>query len=188
MAMARTMLLHSAIHWAEVADESLWPMAAKHAVFLHNLIPNLSTGLSPIDLWSKTRFPMRKLHNLHVWGSPICVLQKGLADGKSIGRWKPRSQRCMNMGFSDTHSKDAPSVLNLATGSITTQWNVTFDNWFTTVGSRVEDLPNFNEEEWSNMFGTTTSHFVEEPISEEPIENPAPVSVIPRSEQIADAT
>ena len=82
MAMARTMLLHSAIHWAEVADPSLWPMAVKHAVFLYNLIPNLSTGLSPIDLWSKTRFPMRKLHNLHVWGSLVYVLQKGLADGK----------------------------------------------------------------------------------------------------------
>ena len=79
-------------------------------------------------------------------------------------------------------------MLNPATGSITTQWNVTFDDWFTTVGWKLEDLPNFNaEEEWSNLFGTTTSHFPEEPISEEPTENPIPVPMIPRSEQIADA-
>ena len=45
------------------------------------------------------------------------------------------------MGFSDTHSKDAPSALNLATGSIAAQWNVTFDDWFATVGSKLDDLP-----------------------------------------------
>jgi hypothetical protein len=27
MAMARTMLLHSAIHWSEVADPTLWALS-----------------------------------------------------------------------------------------------------------------------------------------------------------------
>ncbi len=34
MAIARTMLLHSAIHWPDVADPTLWPLAVKRAVFL----------------------------------------------------------------------------------------------------------------------------------------------------------
>jgi hypothetical protein len=29
-------MLHAAIHWPDVADTALWPMAVAHAVFLHN--------------------------------------------------------------------------------------------------------------------------------------------------------
>ena len=83
MAMTRTMLLQFAIHWAKMADPSLWPMAVKHAAFQHNLIPNLSSGLSPLDLWFKTQFPMRKLHNLLVLGSPVCFLQRGVLKNKT---------------------------------------------------------------------------------------------------------
>ena len=86
MAMARTMLLHSAIHWADQSDPTLWSLAVKHAVWIHNHIPHPSSGLSPNDLWSKTKFPPNKLTDLHVFGCPFCVLQKKLADGKSLGR------------------------------------------------------------------------------------------------------
>jgi hypothetical protein len=43
----RTMMLHSAIHWPQVTDSTLWPMAVSHAVYLHNHFPNITTGLSP---------------------------------------------------------------------------------------------------------------------------------------------
>ena len=165
MAMARTMLLHSAIHWSEVADPTLWSLSVRHAVWIYNHIPNTSTGLSPIDTWSKTRFPLRKLHSLHVWGCPTYVLQKNLADGKSIGRWQPRSQRSQNMGFSEKHSLDVPYVLNIATGNITPQWNLVFDDWFTTITNSLEDLPDFNSEEWSKLFGTSTYHLPHDELS-----------------------
>ena len=158
MAMARTMLLHSAIHWSEVADPTLWALSVRHAVWIYNHIPNINTGLSPIDTWSKTRFPLRKLHSLHVWGCPTYVLHKKLADGRSLGRWQPRSQRCMNLGLSEKHSIDVPLVINLATGNITPQWNLVFDDWFTTISNSPEDLPDFNSEEWSRIFGTSTYH------------------------------
>jgi hypothetical protein len=54
VSMAHTMLLHSAIHWPDVADASLWSLAVDHAVKLYNYMPNPSTGLSPHDLLSKT--------------------------------------------------------------------------------------------------------------------------------------
>ena len=57
------------------------------------------------------------------------------------------------------HSKDAPSVLNPTAGSITTQWNVTFNDHFATVNGNPEDLPDFNAEEWSQMFGASACHF-----------------------------
>ena len=163
MAMARTQMLHCAVAWPAVADPTLWPLAVKHSVWLHNRIPNPSTGLSPIDVWTKQRFPLRKFHDAHVFGAPVFVLQKRLADGKSIGRWQPRSTRCMCLGFSDKHATTVPLILNLSTGSITPQFNITVDNWFSTAATSDEDLPAFNADEWASMFGTHTCHFPDEP-------------------------
>ena len=66
------------------------------------------------------------------------------------------------MGISPKHASSAPLVLNPATGSITPQWNVVFDDWFATVASTTEELPDFTEETWSKLFGTSTSHFPDE--------------------------
>jgi hypothetical protein len=43
MNMARTMMLHAAIHWPDVSDATLWPMAVAHAVYLYNHMPILET-------------------------------------------------------------------------------------------------------------------------------------------------
>lgn len=91
MAIARTMMLHAAIHWPGVADATLWPLAVDHAVFLVNHVPDPRTGLSPSDIFSKTRWEQKKLNNLHVWGCPVYVLDKMISDGKKIPRWTPRS-------------------------------------------------------------------------------------------------
>ena len=63
------------------------------------------------------------------------------------------------MGFSADHARDVPLVLNPATGRITAQWNVVFDDYFSTVGSDPSDLPDFNEDSWSCMFGASTCHY-----------------------------
>jgi transposase InsO family protein len=90
MSMARTMMLHASIHWPEMLDPSLWPMAVAHAVFLYNHVPTLDSGVSPIDLFTKTQWEQRKFHNLHIWGCPVSyILDKTLSDGKKLPRWKP---------------------------------------------------------------------------------------------------
>ena len=71
MSIARTMMLHAAIHWPDMADPSLWPMAVQHAEGLHNHVPSPSTGLCPHDLFFKTRWSQAKFHDLHVWGCPV---------------------------------------------------------------------------------------------------------------------
>ena len=102
MAMAGTMLLHAATQWPDIAsDPTTWPLAVRHAVYIHNQIMSVKAGLSPMELWSKTRFPMQKQLSLHVWGCPVYVLEKNLADGKSIGQWKAKSQQMVYMGYSD---------------------------------------------------------------------------------------
>ena len=48
LSIARAMLHHSAIHWPDVADVTLWPLAVLHAVYIWNRIPREDTGRSPI--------------------------------------------------------------------------------------------------------------------------------------------
>ena len=132
MSIARTMMLHAAIHWPDMADPSLWPMAVQHAVFLHNHVPSPTTRLCPHDLFYKTRWSQAKFHDLHVWGCPVYVLDKTLSDGKKLPRWTPRSHREVFMGLSPKHSSTVPLVLSPGTGAITPQYHVVFDDEFTT--------------------------------------------------------
>ncbi|KAI2510752.1 hypothetical protein MHU86_3700 [Fragilaria crotonensis] len=152
MSIARTMMLHSAIHWPDVADASLWPMAVQHAVFLHNHMPNQVSGLSPVDVFTKSRWQQHKFHDLHVWGCPVYVLDKSIADGKKLPL-KPRSTRCVNMGLSSKHASTVPIVLNPSTGYITPQFHIVFDDWFSTITSSLESLPDFNSRAWAQLFG-----------------------------------
>ena len=134
-------------------------MAVKHAVFLYNHLPDPATGLSPHDVFTKTRWPLKNLHNLHVWGCPVYVLDKKISDGKKLPRWKPRSERQKMMGLSDTHATTAPLVLNFSSGSITPQFHVMFDDWFATVQSTVGEIPDFTQDEWYKLFGDSTYQY-----------------------------
>ena len=159
MAMARTMMLHAAIHWPDSADPTLWPMAVTHAAFLFNHVPNETTGISPNDLFTKTRWAQSKFHDIHVWGCPVYVLNSTIADGKKIPKWKPRSERTVYMGLSPKHTSQVPLVLNQRTRHITPQYHVVFDDWFATVGSPDSSLPDFHSPEWAQMFGDSEFQF-----------------------------
>ena len=160
MSIARTMMMHAGIHWPDVADPSLWPMAVKHSSFLYNHVPSHLSGLSPNDLFTKTRWPQKKFLDLHVWGCPVYVLDKSLQDGNKIPRWKPRSSRSVYVGVSDSHASTVPLVLNISTGAITPQFHVVFDDWFATVPSEDEDIPNFNSDDWNKMFGESRFQYI----------------------------
>ena len=160
MALARTMTLHSAIHWPEHADPSLWPMAVEYAIMLHNHIPHPSTGISPHDLFTRTRWLQTKLHDFHVWGCLVYVLNKKIADGHKLPRWKPRSDRAMFMGLSSRHSSTVPLVLNLSSGAITAQFHAVLDDWFATIATSLDDLPDFTAKAWTEMFGDSVYQFV----------------------------
>ena len=160
MSIARTMMMHAGIHWPDVADPTLWPMAVKHSCYLFNHVPSHLNGLSPTDLFTKTRWPQRKLLDIHVWGCPVYVLDKSLQDGKKIPRWQPRSSRSVYMGVSDSHASTVPLVLNITTGSITPQFHVVFDDWFATVPSESGDIPDFTINDWRKMFGESRYQYV----------------------------
>jgi Reverse transcriptase (RNA-dependent DNA polymerase) len=159
MSMARTVLLHAAIHWPDASDPQLWPMAVDHAVFVYNRLPDITTGMSPLDLLSGVRWQVQKLHDLHVWGSPTYVLDPTLQDGRKLPRWTPRARRGAFLGVSKQHSSTAPLILNLTTGSISPQYHCVFDDSFSTV-SAPDDVPvDTTIPPWSNLFRDSRFQF-----------------------------
>ena len=150
-------MLHAAIHWPDVADTALWPMAVTHAVFLHNHVPNPNTGLAPSDIFTKSRWEQRKFHDVHVWGCPVYVLDSKISGGMKLPRWTPRSVRCVNVGLSANHASTVPLVLNPTSGYITPQFHIVFDDWFATIATDVSSFPDFMSDRWYKMFGD--SHY-----------------------------
>ena len=190
MSIARTMMIHAGIYWSNVADSTLWPMAVKHACFLYNHVPNHTTGLSPSDLFTRTRWPQKKFLDIHVWGCPVYVLEKSLQDGKKIPKWKPRSSRAIYMGISHKHASSVPLVLNTSTGAITPQFHIVFDDWFATVGSDHDSLPDFSSDEWNKMFGSSKYQYVIEEEQEDNDQTDDYIETLKsqlKSDQISDA-
>jgi len=189
MSIARTMMLHAAIHWPNMADATLWPLAVDYAVHIFNRVPNPHTGLSPLDVFSNTRQPQRRLHDLHVWGSPAYLLDKTIADGKKLPRWKPKSERVLFVGVSPKHTSTIPRVLNPRTRAITTPYHVVFDDWFATVGSDPNDLPDFESPEWQKLFGNSVYQYVEDESWVTPphqqLPDPVLDQILARREQVA---
>ena len=113
---ARTMMLHAALHWPEVADTQLWPMALSYSVHLWNVTPRLDSGFSPLEVFTgcKQEFDL-DVRTLHVWGCPAYVLDPVLQDGKKLPKWKPRARRGVFLGKSDRHASTIGNILNLAT-------------------------------------------------------------------------
>jgi hypothetical protein len=160
MSRARTMLLHAALHWPDATNTQLWPFAVRQAVHLHNFVPDPSNGLSPNDLFTKTKHPAQRFFDLHSLFCPAYVLNKAIADGHKLPRWTPRSERYNFVGFSDKHASTVHLLLNPRTGAIVTNYHVVFDDWFTTVSSDPSRLPDFGTNEWEKLFGDSAFQFV----------------------------
>jgi len=79
-------MIHVALHWDELGSNAiaLWPFAVRHAVGLHNRMPNSVTGLSHLEILTGKRSDHRDLLRTHVWGCPVYVLDPKLQDGKKI--------------------------------------------------------------------------------------------------------
>ena len=162
MSCARTMLLHAAIHWPEAANTQLWPLAVHHAMYLYNSMPHNETGLSPNDLFTRTKHPSKRFSDLHPLFCPAYALDKRIADGYKLPRWTPRSDRYIFVGFSDRHASSVPLLLNPRTGSIVSNYHVVFDDWFSTVSTSVDTLPDFGTDDWNRLFGDSDYQYVVE--------------------------
>ncbi len=77
----------------------------------------------------------------HVFGCPVYVLDASFQDGKKVPMWNPWACLGLFLGFSNLHSSQVPLVLNIATGYISPQFHVIFEDKFETVYSLPIDEP-----------------------------------------------
>jgi len=139
---ARTMMIHSSMHWPDVDDKALWPLAVSYAAHLYNHTPNKTTGLAPIEIFTRTKSDHTALKSAHPWGCPVYVLEPSLTHaGGKLPRWQPRSRRAQFVGVSPMHANTIGLVRNLRTGFITPQYHLVFDDWFETVAATGSEPP-----------------------------------------------
>jgi hypothetical protein len=143
-------MLDLATHWPQHATSTYWPQAIDYAVWVFNRLPNMESGMAPNEIWSGVRSPCTKLFCSHVFGCPVYVLNTSLQDGKKIPKWSPCARLGLFMGFSDLHSSQVPLVLNVATGHISPQFHVIFDDKFERVNLLPLDQP--LNRQWAQMF------------------------------------
>ena len=131
---ARTMLLHATIHWPEAEHLHLWPFALQHAAYLWNHLPNRTTGVAPIEIFSGVSFStFEHLTRSHVWGCPVYVLDPKLQDGKKLPKWQAWARRGQYLGTSPDHSSTVGLIHNLCTGFISPQYHVIYDDLFSSI-------------------------------------------------------
>ena len=134
--MARTMMMHFAIHWPKAAETNLWPFAVDHAVYIWNHLPNMQSAIAPIDTFTELlHFGYRNLQRLHVFGCPVYVFDPKMQDGKKLPKWQRRSRRAVYLGTSQNHGSTVALVLNLETGKVSPQYHLIFDDDFSTIHS-----------------------------------------------------
>ena len=116
---ARTMLLHTTIHWPEQNHLTLWAYAFEHAIFLWNNLPGCTSGIAPLELFTGVSLAsFAYLQRSHVWGCPVYVLDPKLQDGKKLPKWQARAHWGQYLGVSPDHSSTIGRILNLQSGFI----------------------------------------------------------------------
>ena len=140
-------------------------MTINYAGWVYNHLPRVDTGLCPNKMWSQSRTTHDNLRCTRVWGCPVYVLEPELQDGKKIPKWQPRARLGMFVGFSEVHSSLVPLVLNVATGKISPQYHVVFDDKFSTVNS----LPSEDslEAQWASIFKLEREYYLDLEYDEE---------------------
>jgi len=138
------------LHWPESTDLELWPFAIDYAVYLWNHMPQRSSLMASIELYSSIKLPSYDpfLH-AHVFGCLVFVLDPRLQDGKKLPKWTPRAHRGKFLHYSPQHSTLVGHILNLSTVSVTPQVHVVYDDLFSTVTWPVDSpLP---ESSWNSL-------------------------------------
>ena len=124
---------------------------------MHKKIPKQSYGLSPEELWTKTKSGHSDLANLHTRGSPTYVLNTRLQEGQKLTKWAPCSRRVQYLGTSTLHASTVGLFRNLNTKRIIPQFHLVYDDYFETVHIHSDKTP----EVWDNciQFNSFRSDF-----------------------------
>ena len=136
--VARTMLLHAVARWPKAASIHLWSYAMRYAMEIRNQLADKKDGSSPLARFSSSEVASN-MKDFHTFGCPVYTLDEGLASGKGIPHWHPRSRIGLYLGPSPRHARTVGLVLNLQTGLTSPQFHVSYDEFFETVRPTAEN-------------------------------------------------
>jgi hypothetical protein len=105
MYMAYCFMVHPSLHWTDqgLDDILLWPFSVKHAVWLYNRVPNRFSGLTLLELLTKSKVDHPYLLRSHAWGCPAIVLDPKLQNNQKLPKWKRGARVGQFLGYSDEH-------------------------------------------------------------------------------------
>ena len=127
---ARTMLLHAMRMWPTMITPEFWTFALSHAKTIHNMTPRRGKTKCPYEEFTDELPPLRP-PDFRTFGCPVFVLTKEMQDGKPTGNFsKAKSYLGVHIGQSPKHSGNVPIVYNPATGLVSPQYHVIFDESF----------------------------------------------------------
>ena len=130
---ARTCLLHSKRLWPEAITTMLWPFALQYYIETYNTFHLDSDGKSPLMKFSCVN-DSPAVANYHPFGCPVYILESKLqSNPKGIPKWDPRARLGIYLGHSPVHAGSVALVLNPASGHVSPQYHVVFDDKFSTV-------------------------------------------------------
>ena len=99
----------------------------------HNRLSLHPDGKSPIEKFSGIADDIRP-SDFHTWGCPVYILE---ADNQTTGivtpKWEPRAHAGIYLGHSPCHAGSVALVMNLKTGLVSPQFQLVFDDEFSTV-------------------------------------------------------
>ena len=94
-------MFQSSLYYTDngVDDIYLCCFSVKHDEWLHNLLPNYYSSITPIELLASNKDDHRNLSRSHVWGCPVFVLDPKLKNDQKIPKWNRRSLLGQFLGF-----------------------------------------------------------------------------------------
>ena len=128
-------------------------------------MPQQKSGLTPLEMATKTKSDHRDLARTHVWGCPCYVLEAKLQNNKKLPKWNWRARMGQFLGFSRHHSSTVALVRNLHTGHVSPQYHIVFDDKFETVFSNGKTDEEFDKL-CEQLFVNQREYYVEEKYDE----------------------
>jgi hypothetical protein len=96
-------------------------------------VPNHQSGLTPLELLTKSKADHCDLLRSHVWGCPAKVLEPKLQNDQKLPKWNQHAHVGKFLGYSDAHSLLVVNVHHMSTGHVPPQFHVVFEDLFETV-------------------------------------------------------
>jgi hypothetical protein len=138
--IAQASMIHATLCWPGCPVIDMWPLAMNYAAWVHNRLPPGGDGLSPEEIWSSTEL-LNPISREPMWfGCPVYVLDPKLQDGHQIPKWNSKVRQGIFVSFSPHHSTNVPLIYNPTTQHISPQYQVIFDDKFTTVPALASDI------------------------------------------------